>query len=70
MKERKTRRDFMAYSGSLMGAGLLASVAQPAGAVTTKGPKDFVVVEGHRDIWELSGRTRLKDEAQRSPLGP
>ena len=56
----------MNRSLSLMGAGLLAS--QAASAATTKGPQDFVVVEGHRDIWELSGRTRLKDEAQRSPL--
>jgi membrane dipeptidase len=66
MPEQKTRRDFMNRSLSLMGAGLLAS--QAASAATTKGPGDFVVVEGHRDIWELSGRTRLKDEAQRSPL--
>src|SRR3954471_17469139 len=68
MSERKTRRDFMNRSISLMGAGLLASGARPAAGATTKRPQDFVIVEGHRDIWELSGRTRLKDEAQHSPL--
>ena len=38
-------------------------------AVTSKGPHDFVIVEGHRDIWEISGRTRIRnEEPQRYPI--
>jgi membrane dipeptidase len=52
-----------------MGAGLLASaLPHTAGAATSKGPHDFIIVEGHRDMWELSGRTRLKEAAQHSPI--
>jgi membrane dipeptidase len=59
----------MARSGSLVGAGLLASAApRTAKAVTSKGPHDFVIVEGHRDIWELSGRIRLPEKEQHSPI--
>src|SRR5215813_4237974 len=53
-----SRRDFF----SLAGASALARAA------TTKGPNDFIIVEGHRDIWEQSGRTRIKEEAQHWPL--
>src|SRR5947209_1887069 len=60
-----TRRDF--FSG--VGIAVLASaMPRRGGAATTKGPNDFIIVEGHRDIWELSGRTRIKEEAQRWPL--
>src|ERR1043166_9601669 len=53
----------------LRGAGLFVpALARYAGAATTKGPNDFTIVEGHRDIWELSGRTRLRDAKQRLPL--
>jgi membrane dipeptidase len=62
MFPKTTRRDFFLQTGSLIGAGALASAA------TTKGPRDFVIVEGHRDIWEQSGRTRLKEEAQHWPI--
>jgi len=64
-----TRRDFFSRTCSLAGAGLLASATAPQGkSATTKGPHDFVIVEVHRDIWEQSGRTRLKEEAQRWPV--
>src|SRR6266851_1043856 len=64
-----TRRDFFSRTCSLAGAGLLAStIAQQGRSATTKGPHDFVIVEGHRDIWEQSGRTRLKEEAQHWPI--
>jgi len=64
-----TRRDFVSRTCAFAGAGLLASGgAQRGKSATTKGPHDFVIVEGHRDIWEQSGRTRLKEEAQRWPL--
>src|SRR5215475_3944418 len=57
-----SRRRFFLQGGSALGANLLA------GAATTKGPNDFVIVEGHRDIWEQSGRTRLKDPEQHWPI--
>src|SRR6516225_7103673 len=63
-----SRRDFFSQGGSLLGASLLAAAPGLGRTATTKGPHDFVIVEGHRDIWELSGRTRLKDAAQHLPL--
>ena len=63
-----SRRNFFSQSGSLLGASLLASASRRSHAATTKGPHDFVIVEGHRDIWEQSGRTRLKEEVQHWPI--
>jgi membrane dipeptidase len=57
-----TRREF------LSAAGLACAMARQGEAATSKGPNDFIIVEGHRDIWELSGRTRIKEDAQRWPL--
>jgi membrane dipeptidase len=68
MLGKRTRRDFLSQSGSALSAGLLAGVAQSGKAATAKGPRDFVIVEGHRDIWEISGRTRLREEAQHLPI--
>src|SRR5260370_28198323 len=69
MFPKGTRRDFLSQTGSLIGAGALAStIAQQGRSATTKGPHDFVIVEGQRDIWEQSGRTRLKEEAQHWPI--
>jgi membrane dipeptidase len=66
MSERDSRRNFLAQSGALLGAGLFGAAAPKA--ATTKGPHDFVIVEGHRDIWELSGRMRLPDKEQHTPI--
>jgi membrane dipeptidase len=33
-----------------------------------KGPKDFVIVIGHADIWEFNARFKLKKPEQNSPL--
>jgi len=64
-----TRRNFFSRTCSLAGAGLLAcATVQQGRSTTTKGPHDFVIVEGHRDIWEQSGRTRIREEAQRWPI--
>jgi membrane dipeptidase len=57
-----TRRQFLVHTP------LAASLLATARAATNKGPNDFIVVEGHRDIWELTGRTQLKEDAQRLPL--
>lgn len=37
-------------------------------ATTQKGPHDYIIVEGHRDIWELSDRFRIRDISQHSPI--
>lgn len=72
MTGKSTRRDFLAQAGTLAGAGAAALSAalpqQQARAATTKGPHDFVIVEGHRDMWELSGRTRLPGADQHLPI--
>ena len=69
MFPKATRRNFLSRTGSFIGASALASaIAQQGRSATTKGPHDFVIVEGHRDIWEQSGRTRLKEETQHWPI--
>lgn len=70
MLGKGTRRDFLAQAGSLAAAGAIGAALpqKQAKAATTKGPHDFVIVEGHRDMWELSGRTRLREEAQHLPI--
>jgi len=53
----------------MAGAGLMGlAAARKAHAATTKGPHDFVIVEGHRDMWEISGRTRLPGADQHLPI--
>src|SRR6476660_1884083 len=64
MSHQTTRRDALTR---LAGSALLAGVRHGQSA-TSKGPHDFVIVEGHYDIWEISARTRLTGEAQRLPL--
>ena len=51
-----TRRSFLA--GALL--------TRPAAAA--KRPHDYIVVEGHRDIWEFNDRFQLRDKSQHSPL--
>src|SRR6185369_15508905 len=68
MTGKNTRRSFLSQAVSLAGAGALAAHLPQATAATTKGPKDFVIVEGHRDMWEMSGRTRLPGADQHLPI--
>jgi membrane dipeptidase len=56
-----TRRNFLTGSTSALGASLLAAAA-------ARQPEDYVIVEGHRDIWELSDRFKIRDKSQRSPM--
>src|SRR5947207_5058272 len=67
---RRTRRDFLSQAGTLAAAGAIAAglPEQHAGAATTKGPHDFVIVEGHRDMWEISARTRLPGAENHLPI--
>jgi membrane dipeptidase len=67
---KRTRREFLSQAGTLAAAGALAAglPEQRAGAATTKRPHDFAIVEGHRDMWELSGRTRLPGADNHLPI--
>ena len=70
MLGKGTRRDFFSRAGLLAAGGAItASLSeQPARAATSKGPHDFAIVEGHRDMWELSARTRLPGAENHTPI--
>jgi hypothetical protein len=68
MVRATTRRDFLKISGSALAGGLLTGNAPMKVGATGKGPHDYIIVEGHRDIWELSDRFKLNDPSQRSPM--
>ena len=60
MSTRFDRRHFIAQSGALMGGAMIDGMRRNlAGA--SRAPGDYVIVEGHRDIWELSDRFKVKD---------
>jgi len=64
-----TRREFLSRAGSLAAVAVAAGLPEPrAAAATTKGPHDFVVVEGHRDMWELTARTRIPGADNHKPI--
>lgn len=65
MTPQISRRRFLAHSATVAaGTACFSSVtiAQP------RRPQDFIIVEGHRDIWEFNDRFKLRDKAQHSPL--
>ncbi len=62
-----SRRRFLSQSGSMLGCSMLGGINPPLG-LTARNPKDFIIVEGHRDIWELSDRFRLPEKSQHSPM--
>jgi membrane dipeptidase len=64
MQSLTTRR----YALTRIAGGALVAGVRGAESATTKRPHDFVIVEGHRDIWEITARTRLEGEAQKLPL--
>src|SRR2546425_1871092 len=61
-----TRRRFLAQSAAAA-AGAAAPAAVMAARLQRR-PQDYIVVEGHRDIWEFNDRFMLRDKAQHSPL--
>ncbi len=65
---RRTRRDFLSQAGTLAAAIAAGVPEQRGAAATTKRPRDFVIVEGHRDMWELSARTRLPGADNHLPI--
>lgn len=68
MSESMNRRAFLSNSGLLLGGAVLAGSAPGNAATVSKDPHDYVVAEGHRDIWELTARLRLRIKSQNSPL--
>src|SRR5688572_11419620 len=64
MNRLVTRRGFLTESAAVAAAAAL----RPASAAAQRRPQDYIVVEGHRDIWEFNDRFKLRDKAQHSPL--
>src|SRR3990170_4548469 len=64
MSRLVTRRGFLTESAAVAAAAAL----RPASSATQRRPHDYIVVEGHRDIWEFNDRFQLRDPAQHSPL--
>ena len=63
-----SRRNFLSRTGA--GAtGVIAGMHhRGVGATSTKSPHDYIVVEGHRNIWEFNDRFRLTPRAWTAPL--
>jgi membrane dipeptidase len=61
------RRDFLQRAAAAAAGGALASPIARAQTRRTR-PHDYIVVEGHRDIWELNDRFRSSDRKQHSPM--
>lgn len=67
------RRKFLTNSGKLL-SGISLMGAMPANPFIDKyqnqrkGPEDYIIVQGHYDIWEFNDRLALRDESQNSPL--
>ena len=65
------RRQFLQKSGMTVTGLAMASPflnLRNARAQAKKGPHDYIIVEGHRDIWEFNDRFALHDRSQNSPL--
>jgi membrane dipeptidase len=71
MKNEINRREFLSYSGMGM-AGILMrdnNVALNDKHARIAGdPREYIIVEGHRDIWEFNDRFALNDRNQHAPL--
>jgi membrane dipeptidase len=65
------RREFLKKSGFVMGGVITTSSfakAKSVSALQGKGPQQYIIVEGHHDIWEFNDRFALNDPSQNSPL--
>jgi membrane dipeptidase len=65
------RRKFIQKSGyTVAGLTMVApfSHVKSVKAQEKKGPHQYVIVEGHHDIWEFNDRFALNDQSQSSPL--
>ena len=71
MKNKFTRRDFLSKSGIALTGITLGGKFHTRNLFasgTAKGPHDYIIVEGHRDIWEFNDRFAIRGRSQRSPL--
>lgn len=71
MKKEIKRREFLSYSGLGLAGVFMSHKAmsmnyKPVAPVSD--PREYVIVEGHRDIWEFNDRFALNDRSQNSPL--
>jgi len=71
MKNEINRRKFLTYTG--MGiTGFFLTPKDPnlslKYSMNTNNPYQYIIVEGHRDIWEFNDRFALNDRSQHSPL--
>jgi membrane dipeptidase len=63
------RREFLFQSGTLAaGIGLSGNWNPMYGSSMARSPYDYLIVEGHRDIWEFNDRFALREDSQNSPL--
>lgn len=63
-----TRRRFLERSITLATGAACLPAAALAAQRPARRPHDFIIVEGHRDIWEFNDRFKLREKAQHSPL--
>lgn len=71
MSKEITRREFMSQSCSVVGAGMLGGMISKRKSPISrayKDPHNYIIVEGHRDIWEFNDRFDTRRESQNSPL--
>lgn len=68
MSEATPRRKFLLRSGAVATGLLAGAFARSAAGGSTKGPYQYIIVEGHRDIWEFNDRFRLTPRAKTAPL--
>jgi len=71
MENEINRREFITYSGIGMAGFFMDSkttgpIHKPA--LIARNPHEFIIVEGHRDIWEFNDRFAINDRNQHSPL--
>lgn len=65
------RRQFLQKSGMTVASLSVASHLlnlKNVKAQDKKGPHQYVIVQGHHDIWEFNDRFALNDPSQNSPL--
>src|SRR5215510_6497675 len=67
MSTHVNRRRFLSRSGAVVGGAILEGMRRHL-AAASRTPSDYVIVEGHRDIWELSDRFKVKDPSQHFPI--
>lgn len=65
MNRQLSRRSFIAGTGAFAGG---AAISAGTTQHDRRGPHEFIIVEGHRDIWEFNDRFALRESSQDSPL--